>query len=211
MLVSPGDPPERPRGEPTLAWFERVMRRGGGFRYSRRLVMGSGDPTERRRKLATLFAEAEACTACSRMPGHPKTLGPQNGSVEARCLVIATAPGVEGSAATGVPLRGDRAGTNFERLLASAGVRRERLFITNALLCPPRTEAGRSRRPRREELRNCSRFVSGLIVQLAPALVVTLGSTALAALEQLAPHGLTLARDAGRPIRTARLLLLRRR
>ncbi|MEM9069075.1 MAG: uracil-DNA glycosylase family protein [Myxococcota bacterium] len=166
------------------------------------------DLARRKKRLATLMSDAESCDECKTMPGHPRALGPGNGSVEARCLVIATAPGATGAATTGIPLQGDRAGSAFEQLMAAAGIGREQLYITNAVLCTPTTKAGAGRRPRLDELRNCSQFVGGLIVALDPVLVVTLGSTSLRGLETLAPHGLTLRKNVGRPVRwMARWLL----
>jgi DNA polymerase len=44
----------------------------------------------------------------------------------------------------------------------------------------------------------CSDFLQRQLDLLQPALVVSLGAIALAALERLEPHGLTLANDAGR-------------
>lgn len=159
------------------------------------------------RRLTTLREEAATCARCTHMPGRPTTLSDQNGPVEARCLVVGTAPGGEGELLS-KPLSGDHAGTAFERLLDQAGLERSQLFITNAVLCTPRTNEGRGRRPRLDELRNCSHYLSGLIVLLDPVLIVTLGSTALRSLEMLAPHEMRLQNDVGRPARwMARWLL----
>lgn len=142
------------------------------------------------------------------MRGKPVAFAPGNGDVDARCLVIATAPGDEGTVLTGVPLQGDHAGDNFEKLIAAAGMRRESLYITDALLCPLTDESGRARRPLAGEIRRCARFISSLVVTLDPKLVVTLGTTALRALHALAPHEVVLSRDVGRPVRwMARWLL----
>lgn len=159
------------------------------------------------RKLELLFEEASQCAACPGMPGEPSSLGPTSGSPDARCLVIATAPGAH-KAQAGAPLSGDRAGDAFARLLDGAQLERDSFFLTNAVLCTPRTKSGRGRRPRLDEIRNCSTFLSRLIVYLDPRLVVTLGTTALSALAELAPHDLSLATDVGRPTRwMARWLL----
>jgi len=163
---------------------------------------------ERQKRLAQLIDDSRECTACATMPGEPRALGEANGDVDARCLVVATAPGPRGAERTGIPLHGDRAGTSFERLLEHAGLRREHLFISNAVLCAPTDGEGRARKAREDELRNCSKHLSGLIVALDPKLVVTLGATALRALQQLAPHDVELAQDVGRPLRwMARWLL----
>ena len=73
---------------------------------------------------------------------------------------------------------------------------RDQLYVTNAVLCTPR-RSGRARKVRVAEIERCSGYLSGLVVMLDPALVVTLGATALRAVSVLAPHGLDLARDVG--------------
>lgn len=132
------------------------------------------------------------------MAGRPKTVGDPSGSLEERCLVVATAPGPTKAkgAAEPIPLDGDHTGDAFSRLLNDADLRRDQLYVTNAVLCPPR-RGGRARKVRAGEIANCSRFLSGLMVVLDPVLVVTLGTTALRAVSQLAPHGLALHRDVG--------------
>ena len=130
------------------------------------------------------------------MPGRPLGLGDPSASLEARCLVVATAPGPTKNGEGAVPLTGDHTGEAFARLLDDADLKREQLYITNAVLCPPRRD-GQSRKVRAAEIAACSRFLSGLMVVLDPALVVTLGTTALRAVGALAPHRLRLADDVG--------------
>lgn len=131
------------------------------------------------------------------MAGRPHTLGPGSGEATARCLVVAEAPGVRGAQQTGVPLHGDHVGDHFERLLSDAGMRREDLFITNTVLCAPRTKDDRARSPSRKEIGRCAHFLRELVGSLSPVLVVTLGATALGALEEIAPHGLSLRHHVG--------------
>jgi uracil-DNA glycosylase family 4 len=162
------------------------------------------------RKLDLLFDDIGDCHRCAGMPGRPKTLGPWSGDPASRCLVIATAPGAHkvDPEAEQKPLTGDRAGEAFHKLLEGASLKRSSFFLTNAVLCTPRTKSGRGRRPRLEEIRNCNRYLSRLVTYLDPALIVTLGTTALSALSELAPHDLSLSADCGRPTRwMARWLL----
>lgn len=143
-------------------------------------------------KLDVIVEDARACTRCPTMHGRPRVLGPECGPETARCLVLAEAPGPRGAAQTGVPLHGDRSGDSFETLLAEAGIDRRDLFVSNAVLCSPD-----GRPPSKAEVGTCSHFVRALIETLDPAIVVTLGATALASTEHLAPHGLTLRWDVG--------------
>jgi uracil-DNA glycosylase family 4 len=163
--------------------------------------MGRGEEIDlagdAQRRLSVLFEEARACTRCPSMEGHPRILGPECGVATARCLVLGEAPGWQGAAQTGVPLHGDRAGETFERLLEDAGIRREDVFVSNAVLCVPRDPSGEARAPAKREIASCTHFVRSLIDLLDPALVVTLGGSALASTDIVAPHGLSLRWDAG--------------
>ena len=148
-------------------------------------------------RLRRVIEAARSCTRCPAMEGRARVLGEGNGSSEARCLVVAEAPGRFGADKTGIPLHGDRTGENFERLLADSGVRRRDLFITNAILCSPRDEQGGGRKPARAELANCQSHLVALIECLDPVIVVTLGATALEAAGAIERHGLTLKWDVG--------------
>lgn len=119
-----------------------------------------------------------------------------NGSISSRIMFIGEAPGRKGADQTRVPFSGDQSGRNFERFLASIGLARERLFITSAAICNPRTESGANRKPSKVEIRNCSGFLGRTIELVDPAVVVTLGSVALDALKMIAPHGLNLRESA---------------
>jgi len=134
------------------------------------------------------------------MKGRTRVLGPGNGPLDARILFVAEAPGRLGGDRTGVPLSADQTGRNFDQFLAAAGLDRAAVFVTNAVLCNPRTEAGLNDRPRTSELRNCSGHLADLIDLLDPPWVVALGRVALDALALLAPHDVQLARDAGSAI-----------
>lgn len=157
-------------------------------------------PDGRAERFAELVAAARACTRCPRMAGRTRAIGPACGPLDAPVLFVAEAPGRRGADRTGVPLSADQTGRNFDRFLAGAGIDRSRVFVTNAVLCNPRTSDGRNDRPRADEVRHCAAHLGALIDLLDPPLVVSLGATALAALGLIEPHGRVLARDAGRPV-----------
>lgn len=146
-----------------------------------------------------LVARVQACRLCPSMEERRRVLSRLNGDPTAPCLVIAEAPGRLGAERTGVPLTSDQTGRTFRRLCAEAGVPTEALFITNAVLCNPRRADGRNRGPRAAELANCREHLAATIEVIQPALVVTLGRVALAALAALQPHGLPLRAAVGRP------------
>ena len=125
-------------------------------------------------------------------------LSDANGQPGARVMFIAEAPGRRGGEVTGVPLSRDASGRRFTRLLALAGLTRDEVFITNTVLCNPRSAAGANRPPARQELANCAGWLVRQIEIVNPGVLVTLGAVALAALGRIAPHGATLRADVGR-------------
>ena len=149
-------------------------------------------------RFARLVSEAAACRRCPAMCGRRPVLSEKNGPTDARILFIGEAPGRYGADRTRVPFSGDRSGQNFARLLASAGLERERIFITNAVLCNPRKPSGANRRPTAQEIANCSDFLRRQIETIDPAIVVTLGQVALAALGRIEYHRFSLREHAGR-------------
>ncbi len=142
------------------------------------------------------------------MKGRRRVLGPLNGRVPAQVMFVGEAPGRLGAEVTGVPFKGDLAGRNFERLLEGAGLDRNAVFITNAVICNPRSSNGTNSRPTASEIRNCSAWLRQTVRLVDPKLVVSLGVVALAALGGLEAHRLTLARDVGRAVEWSDRLLL---
>jgi len=134
------------------------------------------------------FASVQHCNLCPRMCGRRKVLSLANGSIESKVLFVAEAPGRLGAERTGIPLYGDRAGDNFEKLLRSVGWNREQVFITNAILCNPQKDDGNNGTPTQKEITNCSAHLKMVITLLKPDVVVTLGKVALEALNLISPH-----------------------
>jgi len=152
----------------------------------------------KRTKFAALTAEAATCTRCPAMCERTAVLSDLNGSIAARIMFIGEAPGRKGADQTRVPFSGDQSGKNFDRFLASIGLRREHIFITSAAMCNPRTESGANRKPSKTEITNCSYFLRQTIQIVDPVLIVTLGSVALDALKAIEPHKLSLRESAAR-------------
>ncbi len=152
---------------------------------------------DQRLSFTTLCAEAAACHSCPTMAGRRRVLSAANGGPGAAILFIGEAPGRLGGERTGIPFSGDQTGRNFSALLAVAGLGREGVFITNALLCNPQDERGRNRAPSREELRACRGLLARQLAIVDPPIVVPLGAVALAALDALTAHGLRLREAVG--------------
>lgn len=161
-------------------------------------------------RFADLVESVQHCDLCPRLCSRRKVLSSANGSVDSKVLFVAEAPGRLGADRTGVPLHGDRTGDNFETLLGNIGWRREELFITNAVLCNPKQENGNNGTPTQDEVGNCSAYLEMVITLVNPDVIVTLGATALAALDLLSPHGIELREGVAQlsPWRKAHLLPL---
>jgi uracil-DNA glycosylase family 4 len=149
-------------------------------------------------RFAALTAETAFCTRCPAMCGREAVLSGLNGPLSAHAMFIGEAPGRKGADQTRVPFSGDQSGKNFDRFLASINLRRQDIFITSAALCNPRTESGANRRPSRMELKNCSEFLRRTFDLLDPAVVITLGSVALEAINAIQPHDLILKESAAK-------------
>lgn len=157
------------------------------------------DAATRDAAFAALVERVAACRQCPAMEGRRRVLTAANGTVHARVLFIAEAPGRGGAERTGVPFSGDFSGRTFERLLAEVGWTRDDLFITNAALCNPQGPTGANRPPTRRELANCSGHLRATLAIVDPPVVATLGAVALAALDRIERHGLKLTDARGRP------------
>ena len=152
----------------------------------------------RKSRFAELVAEAAACVRCQAMCERTAVLSERNGDLAARILFVGEAPGRKGADRTRIPFSGDQSGKNFDRFLMAAGLTRDQIFITSAALCNPRNDSGANRRPTLAELRNCSAYLRRLIQILDPAVIVTLGSVALEALNLIHYHHLTLKEAAAK-------------
>ncbi len=139
-----------------------------------------------------LVESVQHCDLCPRLCDRRKVLSSANGNLESNVLFIAEAPGRLGADRTGIPLCGDKTGDNFETLLGNIGWQREQIFITNSILCNPKQDNGNNGTPTTEEIANCSAYLEMVITLINPSVIVTLGATALDALELLSPHGIQL-------------------
>jgi DNA polymerase len=87
----------------------------------------------------------------------------------------------------------------LDRLIEAAGWSRDRLFITNAVLCNPLDDLGRNRPPGAAELSNCLTWLHAQIDLVDPQLVVALGAVALRSLGRIEPHTRTLGDGSNPP------------
>lgn len=122
-----------------------------------------------------------------------------DGPLDAEVFFVGEAPGRLGAALTGVPMTADVTGRRFQAFLEAAGLRRERVFVTNAVLCNPLDGVGNNRRPNTHEVDACRPFLAEQLALVCAPVVVALGGVALEALGRIEPHEAVLARDVAQP------------
>lgn len=146
----------------------------------------------------SLCNEAHHCLICPDLADKKAVLSELNGSLNPKVFFIAEAPGRQGADRTRRPFYGDKSGENFQKFLDSIGLEREEIFITNSVLCSPRTATDANRSPKKSEIKNCSGFLKRQIELIQPKVVATLGSVALEALKTIEYHQISLKNDIGK-------------
>lgn len=146
-------------------------------------------------RFGALVDEVRACKKCERMCNSARVLNYSAGNLNAELFFIGEAPGRLGADETEVPFHGDTSGRNFEDLLAFAGISRNDVFVTNAVLCNPKDKDGNNSTPTPAEAANCHPFLRRQIELVNPKIVVTLGATALRALSGIEQHAFSLSQS----------------
>lgn len=123
---------------------------------------------ERAEALGTLYRQLKGCQECVLSETREETV-PGEGCPEARLMLVGLSPGEE-EERRGRMFVG-RAGQVLERLLRSAGVRREELYMTNLLKC----RIPKNGKPRAWEVERCGRYLEREIEILKPGIIVPLG------------------------------------
>ena len=148
-------------------------------------------------QFSDLVGQVQACALCNRMSKSRRVLSNSNGNMDSPVVFIAEAPGRLGADKFGIPLFGDQTGRNFDKLISGAGIKREEIFITNAVLCNPRKANGNNDSPTISEIRNCSVYLKRTIDIISPKYVVPLGRAAIASLNVIEPHEIMLSKSVG--------------
>ncbi len=95
-----------------------------------------------------------------------------SGNPLAKVLFVGEAPGATEDA-KGIPFCG-MSGKILEELLATIGLTRDDIFITNTILCRPPN----NRNPEKGEVENCRDRLDALIAIMKPQVIVTIGNFA---------------------------------
>ncbi len=160
------------------------------------------------KQFQSLAREAQSCQKCEAMCDKIAVLSELNGNLNPKAMFIAEAPGRQGADRTRRPFSGDKSGANFQKLLDSINLKREEIFITNTVLCSPRSASGANRKPTKSEIKNCADFLKRTIKLINPNIIVTLGAVALEALRAIEYHQFTLKRETARILKWNERLLV---
>lgn len=126
--------------------------------------------------LGRLVGEMVSCRRCGLWQSRTRVV-PGEGDAAARVMLVGEAPGRQEDA-TGRPFVG-RAGRLLDELLPLSGLDRRKVYVANTVKCRPVGLDGRDRRLSPEEVAACAGFLKTQLLLVSPALVVTLGATAL--------------------------------
>jgi DNA polymerase len=132
--------------------------------------------------LVELAAAASRCDACSLCHAATQTVFGE-GPRDARVVLVGEQPGDEEDR-VGTPFVGP-AGKVLDAALATAGVDRQSLYVTNAVKHFKHELRGKRRihqRPAAEDVKACSGWLEAELRAIRPAVIVALGSTAAQAL-----------------------------
>jgi uracil-DNA glycosylase family 4 len=165
-------------------------------------------PVYKLKEFLKLAEKARNCRTCEAMCDKTAVLSELNGNLNPKVFFIAEAPGRQGADRTRKPFSGDKSGANFQVFLDSINLTRDEIFITNTVLCSPRSETGANRKPSKKEIKNCAPFLEKTVNLINPKIIVTLGTVALEALKTIEYHQITLKADVGCILRwNGRLLI----
>jgi DNA polymerase len=130
--------------------------------------MEEGPAWETLDEVARIIAGCRKCFLCE---GRTNTV-PGEGSAVARLMFVGEGPG-QTEDATGRPFVG-RAGELLTQIIESIGLRREDVFIANAVKCRP----PQNRKPLPDEIAACWPHLERQIELIRPKVLVALGATA---------------------------------
>ena len=128
--------------------------------------------TQPRDSLVKVSSEVTVCTKC-RLCETRRNAVPGEGLESSRIIFVGEAPG-EQEDVKGRPFVG-AAGRLLTELLASVGLRREDVYITNVVKCRP----PKNRPPRKDESATCRPYLDRQISLITPRIICPMGNSAI--------------------------------
>ncbi|HEC64600.1 MAG TPA: hypothetical protein ENI23_04850 [bacterium] len=140
------------------------------------------------KEIIAIFREARICKKCyGTTPLCVPLPDEKNGGIGASILFIYERPGRKGAGKSGQISFDNKDPTArfFKELFLSIGMSRKDIFITNAVLCYPLMKGITDTSPEGKQIKNCLFFLKRQMKIINPKLIVTLGVTALQAVQYL--------------------------
>lgn len=142
---------------------------------------------------------AGECTDCPEVFHKLTYLNENNGDINSPLMFIGEAPGFVRKPENRLKaFYGNQSGWNFEYLLHSIGIRRDSVFVTNALLHTPIKESEKKydndygflqiRPPSNDEITKCGKFLKAQLAIVNPRIICTIGRAALQACHLVLPN-----------------------
>jgi uracil-DNA glycosylase family 4 len=132
---------------------------------------GRGETSGEELDLEGLEAECLTCAKCGLRAGCTHVVFGE-GNPEARVMLVGEGPGRDEDR-QGRPFVG-AAGQLLDKILASVGLSRDEVYITNVVKCRP----PKNRMPNPDEVLACSHYLDAQINRINPAIIVCLGALA---------------------------------
>jgi uracil-DNA glycosylase family protein len=136
----------------------------------------------KQQRMAKLRAQALTCPGCPNKDTRFQVVFGE-GDVDADVMLVGQGPGVV-EEQTGRPFAGP-SGRLLDQALAEAGLKRDKLWVTNVIKCRAvKTEKGRivDRAPSAAELKTCRPWLDGELDIIQPKVIVCIGVPAAKAL-----------------------------
>lgn len=128
---------------------------------------------------ADLRQRAMICVKCPHLAKSRKNVVFGVGDINAQLMFIGEAPGADEDV-QGEPFVG-KAGQLLTKIIQTAGLSRESVYIANILKCRPDTpgQSAGNRKPTPEEMQTCIPYLHEQIDLIGPKVIVALGATAV--------------------------------
>jgi DNA polymerase len=128
-------------------------------------------PSSQADPLEKLSLKVRVCTLCKLSRTRNNSVAGE-GPISSKVMLVGEAPGNREDS-EGRPFVG-YAGRILDSALNKAGIKRSEIFITNVVKCRPPN----NRRPQKDEILACRRYLDKQISLLSPKIICILGSTA---------------------------------
>jgi len=134
--------------------------------------MYRSEDREKTESMNQITAQVRSCANCGLSETRTKVvLGA--GTLDAKIVLVGEAPGRKEDE-SGLPFVGS-AGKLLDRLLTSAGLSRDDIFIGNIIKCRP----PKNRRPKKSEVAQCEGYMMEQLEIINPAILAPMGNSSL--------------------------------